>query len=189
MKKKIRKVGDSYGILLKKEWVDELRLTIGRELDVYYFDTAMVVVPDWLFVDAENLAQQIEHFQKAKQLEYEEKIMRDMRKELGNERLTRLQVAQRIVNEELEKDKAFKKFSADSKKTREAGVNLEDKEQELSGNVVHMDSPYWNKKPREPCDPETLKLWAKNHPDLAKKEDKTKDTKKAKGSPNPIKSE
>jgi hypothetical protein len=41
---------------------------------------------------------------------------------------------------------------------------------ELSGNVVHLDSPYWKQKPREPCDPATLKLWEKLHPEEAKKE-------------------
>jgi antitoxin component of MazEF toxin-antitoxin module len=149
IKKKIRMVGESYGIILPKSWIENLHLWAGCELDMYATDTAIVLVPVEIFVDGNSLGQSIELFQKSKILDMEEKVLSEERKKLGNKEFTRTQIIRRINS---------------------ADLGMSEEELKKGDQIYHLDSPYSNQKPREPCDPETMKLWEELHPEQVKRE-------------------
>ena len=142
MKKKLIQLANTLVVTIpNKEFLEKFHLKKGDVVDMIMTDDVILIKDQSVDVSADIIKDELELVEVTLELKAKSDDLRLLKTLTPAER-------------------------AESMKTRRELAG----EAELSGDIVHMDSPYWNQKPREPCDPETLKLWAKLHPDLAKKE-------------------
>jgi hypothetical protein len=129
-------------ISINQDWLKRFRLHKGDTVDLLLMKDAILIVDRTTDFNADNIKAELDLAQKIW-----------------------------IEKEDREMIRWFNKLSVEEQaKVRK---NWEEfKLEKGEGEIIHWDSPYWNKKPREPCDPETLKLWAELHPNLVTKPDK-----------------
>jgi len=143
VEKKLIQLSKALCITLPQDWLRRFFLTKGGIVNLIVTDEAIVIVDTSTSFNAESIKVELDEAQK-------QWIKKEERKE--QEWFNKLSPKEQI------------QVKKNWEETEKAWKTLEE------GNGIHLDSPNWIVRPREPCDPETMKEWEILHPDLAKKE-------------------